>query len=101
MLDFKLIGESNIDVTYAYKTDYENLSVSFDKEMKCVNIHYSHFVLKEPMLEPQWNNEKDAWLKHSCKYGHWQSETIICLSAEDISWINNKCKEIFEKQVEE
>jgi len=97
MSKFKLISESDRNVTYAYKTDYENLSVSFDKEMKCVDIHYCHFVFKEPMLEPQWREEKDEWLKHSCHYGHWQSETIICLSAEDISWINNKCKEIFGK----
>ena len=97
MTKFKLISECSRSVTYAYKTDYEDLSVSFDKEMKCVDIHYAHFVFKEPMLEPQWKDEKDEWLKHSCKYGHWQSETIIVLSAEDIEWINNKCKEIFEK----
>ena len=97
MNKFKLLGESERREVYAYKTDYDNMSIIFNKELKCVDIQYSHFVLREPMLEPQWENEKDEWLKHSCKYGHWQSETIICLSAEDISWINNKCKEIFGK----
>lgn len=96
MSDFKLISESDRSVTYAHKTDYDDLSVSFDKEMKCVNIHYARFVFKEPTLEPQWKNETDEWLKHSCKYGHWQSETIICLSAKTIEFINKKCKELFD-----
>lgn len=95
MEDFKLVSESDSYITYVHKTDYENLSVSFDKEMKCVNIQYTHFVFKEPVLEPQWKNETNEWLKHSCKYGHWQSETIVCLSAKAIEFINKKCKELF------
>ena len=95
MADFKLINEDSTYVVYAHKTDYDDLSVSFNKELKCVDIHYAHFVFKEPALEPQWKNETSDWLKHSCKYGHWQSETIVCLSAEDISFINEKCRELF------
>lgn len=95
--DFKLISESDSNVTYAYKTDYDDLSIHFNKDMKNVDIHYARFVVKEQSLVPQWENETDKWLKHSCKYGHWQSETIICLSAEDIEFINQKCKEIFGK----
>lgn len=97
MAEFKKISESDISVTYAYKTDYDDLSVSFDKEMKSVNIHYAHFIFNEPMLEPQqeqWEKESD-WIRHSAHYGHWQSETIITLSADDIEFINRKCKEIF------
>lgn len=99
MADFKLTSESDRDVTYAYKTDYDDLSISFDKELKCVNIHYASFVSKEPALEAQWKNETDERLKHSCKYGHWQSETVVCLSAEDIAFINKKCKELFSEEV--
>jgi len=95
MSDFKLISEDSRYATYAHKTDYDDLSVNFDKELKCVNIHYAHFVLEETKLEPQRKKETDKWLKHSCKYGHWQSEVIVCLSAEDIEFINNKCKELF------
>ncbi len=95
MSDLKLISEDSRNVTYQYKTDYDDLSVSFDKELKCVNIHSTHFVIKDPMLEPQRKRETDKWLKHSCKYGHWQSEVIVCLSAEDVEFINNKCKELF------
>ena len=95
MEDFKLVSESNSSVMYAHKTDYDNLSVCFNKKLKCVDLHYEHFVFKEPTLEPQWKNETDEWLKHSCKYGHWQSETIICLSAKAIEFINQKCKELF------
>lgn len=95
MSDFKLISEDRRYVTYAHKTGQDDLSISFDKELKCVNISYAHFVFKEPRLEPQWKNEIDKCLKHSCKYGNWQSETIVCLSAEDIEFINNKSKELF------
>lgn len=95
MANFKLVSESDSYVTYAHKTDYDNLSVSFNKELKCVDISYAHFVFREANLEPQWKDETDEWLKHSCKYGHWQSETIICLSGEDIDFINKKCKELF------
>lgn len=95
MTNFKKVSECSRSVTYAYKTDYDDLSVSFDKETKSVDIHYARFVVREATLEPQWEMETDAWLKHSCKYGHWQSETIISLSAEDIEFINKKCKELF------
>ena len=95
MSDFKLISQDSRFVAYARKTDYDALSVSFEKELKCVNISYSHFIIKEQTLEPQWKAEADKWLKHSCKYGHWQSEAIVCLSAEDIEFINKKCKELF------
>lgn len=95
MEDFKLVSESDSSAMYACNTDYEKLSVRFDKEMKCVDIHYAHFVFNEPTLEPQWKNETDEWLKHSCHYGNWQSETIICLSANAVEFINKKCKELF------
>lgn len=100
MADFKLVSEDSNYVTYAHKTDYDDLAVIFNKELKCVDISYAHFVFKEATLEPQWKAETDEWLKHSCKYGHWQHETIICLSAEDIDFINKKCKELFGKVVE-
>ena len=96
MADFKLVSESERDVTYAYKTDYDDLSLTFDKESKSVDISYRRFVFKDDSLKPQWKAEFDEWLKHSCKYGHWQSETIICLSADDIDFIGKKCKELFE-----
>ena len=95
MADFKLVSKDSRFVTYAHKTDYDDFSVSFDTELKCVNVSYARWVFKEAMLEPQWRNETDKWLKHSCKYGHWQSEVIVCLSAEDIDFINRKCKELF------
>ena len=97
MADFKLISESESYATYAYKSDYDDLSVSFDKNIKAVHVSYAHFVFKEASLEPQWRAEENAWLKHSCKYGHWQHESIVTLSAEDIEFINNKCRELFGK----
>ncbi len=36
MSDFKLIIQDSRYVTYAHNTDYDDLSVSFDKELKCV-----------------------------------------------------------------
>lgn len=98
MEKFKLISETNSYVAYAYKTDYDEFTVNFDKEIKTVDIRQSHFVLKDATLEPQWKDETDKWLKHSCKYGHWQSETLICLSADDIEFISHKCKELFGKE---
>lgn len=96
MADFKLINESNTEVVYAHKNDYDNLSVCFNKELKSVDIHYEHFILNDTTLEPQWETETDKWLKHSCKYGYWQSETVISLSADDIVFIDKKCKELFQ-----
>lgn len=95
MTDFKLISEDSKNVVYKYKTDYDDLSISFNKELKCVDIHYAYFVLKDRTLEEQWKNETDEWSKRSCEYGYWQSETIICLSADVIEFINKKCKELF------
>ena len=60
-----------------------------------MNIHHMYVVLKDPILKPQWENETDEWLKHSGKYGYWQSEAIVCLSAKAIEFVNEKCKELF------
>ncbi len=82
-------------ITFQHKTRYEIISIGFDKKEKSVNVHHIHFILNDPTLERQWEREKDERAKQSCKYGHWQSETVICLSAEDIKFINKRYKKLF------
>lgn len=38
MADFKLVNGNDRDVVYAYKTDYDDLSLIFNKELKSVDI---------------------------------------------------------------
>lgn len=95
-MDFIKISEDSRAVTYGYKTDYEDFSIHFDKEMKSVDIWYQQWVFNdEPSLIPQWEKETDNFIKHSAKYGRWQSQTLVTISAKDIEWINEKCKELF------
>ena len=91
MIDFKLMSDSSFRAVYRYKSDDEDITLVFDKDMKTVTIHWSSFIITGAEWQP-WESD---WEKHSCKHGHWEAQTLICLSPEDIEFINQKCKEIF------
>lgn len=82
------------DSSVVYKAIEENAETSFtiDKESKTLSYSQIYFVVKEGMWEPQ-EAEKDEWLKHSCKYGHWQADTILTLTEDDMQFMLDKFRE--------
>lgn len=83
-------NENDRAVCYKYENDYLIMSMVFNKDIKTVDIHQSRFISNsEPMLEPM-----DSNTRHSCKYGHWQSE-LPTLGLEDIEFLYKKAKQLF------
>ena len=89
MIEFRLISEDNISITYSKSDFYNKLTFFFNKNLKNVDIEYQRFVPKEENVFIPQREEN-----HSCKYGHWQVETP-CLSMEDINFLHSKCKALW------
>lgn len=65
--------ESESYIHYKMKNDYEESSVTFQRDGEFFSVHWSVFV---PFDVKTWEAQKDTmsdWDKHSCKSGHWQA----------------------------
>lgn len=83
-------SESERNVTYKHIVPGNTLSMSFNKELKCVDIVQMNFQSSgEPILEPMNEN-----VRYSAKHGHWQM-VFPCLSIEDIDFLYKKSMELF------
>lgn len=72
-IKFNLSSNSDTMLVYTYKTDYEDISVFFNKEIKVYNILNMRFIDKaERTFVPM--KERPENIKHSAYYGHWQKE---------------------------
>lgn len=89
MKNWTLYNESDSNVVY--KAIENNVQTSFviDKELKTISYSEMYFIVKDGMWEPQ-EAEKDEWLKYSCKYGHWQADTILTLTEDDMQFMLDK-----------
>lgn len=77
-LGFKLHNSSESFLLYKFATDYDEILVHFDLELKRYYASWSRFIYNhEPMFVPM--NERPQHLKHSAKYGHWQAEMITTI----------------------
>lgn len=56
------------------KNETEKMTILHWEDRNIINFEYSNFVLRdERMFEPM-QNESNDWIKHSCKYGHWERQ---------------------------
>ena len=92
MKDWKLYNDSDSSTVYKATTDDSETSFIIDKELKRISYSEMYFVVKEGMWEPQ-QAEKDEWIRHSAKYGHWQADTILTLEEEDLQFMLDKFRE--------
>ena len=92
MRNWQLYNDTDHSTVYKAITDDSETSFIIDKELKCISYSEMYFVVNEGMWEPQ-QAEKDEWLKHSCKYGHWQADTILTLSEDDMQFMLDKFRE--------
>lgn len=95
-IKWEIISQDSRFIYYRKGDRYNNISASFDLELKQIYITESYFVRNdEPMLEPQ-----SEWIAHSAKYGHTQ---ISCptLGIDDMEFIYRKAMELFKKESED
>ena len=63
----------NCDVyEWMNKNEREKMTILHYKDKNVILFEYCEFVLKDESLLVPMTNETDSWLKHSCRYGHWQ-----------------------------
>ena len=75
-LGFKKNIQSNTFLIYSFETDYDKLYVDFDLVLKRYCLTSERFIDRNdidfiPMEERPQN------IKHSTRYGHWQSDNCI------------------------
>ena len=92
MKNWVLYNQSYSSVVYKAIEENAETSFTIDKELKTLSYRQMYFVVKEGMWEPQ-AAETNPWLKHSCKYGHWQADTILTLTEDDMQFMLDKFRE--------
>lgn len=92
MKNWVLYNQSYSSVVYKAIEENAETSFTIDKELKTLSYREMYFVVNEGMWEPQ-QAETDPWLKHSCKYGHWQADTILTLTEDDMQFMLDKFRE--------
>ena len=92
MKDWKLYSDTYS--TTVYKAIEENVETSFHihKDLKTISYSELYFIVNEGMWEPQ-QAETNKAVKHSCKYGHWQADTIMTLEEDDMQFMLEKFRE--------
>lgn len=75
-LGLKKIVQNNTTLNYLRETDYEMLHVNFDLTLETYCITYERFIDRDDIVFVPMN-ERPENIKHSCGYGHWQSEMYI------------------------
>ena len=73
-MEFKLKSTTdNCDVyEWINKDESEKVTILHWKDKNIINFEYLTFVVRDQSLLVPMQNEKNDWIKHSCKYGHWQ-----------------------------
>lgn len=72
-LGFTLYNSSESCLVYKFATDYDEVCVHFDLELKTYSANYHRWIDNdEPTFVPM--NARPQNIKHSAKYGHWQRD---------------------------
>ena len=75
-MEFKLKSTSDDCDVYEWinKNETEKMTILHWKDRNIINFEYFNFVLRDERMFVPMQNEKNDFVKHSCKYGHWQRE---------------------------
>lgn len=93
MRNWKLVSNTESSAVYQYKGEDIETTFSIQKDSNTLTYREMSFVLKNNDLWLPQQEEKNEWLKHSCKYGHWQAETLMVLDEEDMQFMLSKFRE--------
>ena len=75
-IGLKLYNKTEYGITYKLESDYVEMSIHFDFQMKNYYIHLESFIDKnEPIFVPMADRPKET--KHSARYGHWQAQMDV------------------------
>ena len=92
-LGFKLYNSAEDFYLYKYETDYDKVFIRFDLKLKNYNVICYRFVDNtEPKFVPM--HERPQNIKHSSKYGHWQSDTAYNIDIKLHNAIHQQMKEL-------
>lgn len=100
---FKEIGfrrEGNPrSITYRWKTDYDELCIDFDLEMKRYSTTSARFIDRTDVAFVSMKGRPEL-TKHSARYGHWVSDNCIFVNMKihnaihkqllELGWIENE-----------
>lgn len=90
-MKYELISQDSRTVTYRKGDSHNNICIDFDFKLKHIHITENMFIRNDtPMLEPQ-----SDWIAHSATYGYTQ-QMCPTLGMDDLEFINQKVKELFE-----
>lgn len=91
-LGFKMLNEGK-NIGYDFKTDYIEIWVIFDLELKTYSVSEHRFI---EIKGKDWIPMKDRSesTKHSCKYGGWQTESFYDISIELHNAIHRQMEEL-------
>ena len=77
-IGFMLYNSSDSFLLYKFATDYDEMLVHFDLELKTYYTTWSRFVdNKEGAFVPMAQRPQN--IRHSARYGHWQAEIITTI----------------------
>lgn len=88
----ELYSDDNLCTVYKHKTDFIELSVVLDKTTKMVNITEMMFIKTS---DEDWKPQDSDWVKHSCKYGHWQKNQSMEVHQDDLKHLIELCSKSF------
>ena len=72
-LEFKIHNSGDSFLVYKYESDYEEIWVNFNFEIKTHCVSYHRFIdNNERVFVPM--SERPQNIKHSARYGYWQAE---------------------------
>ena len=56
------------------KNEMEKMTILHWKDRNVIHFEYMTFRLRDEQMFVPMQNETSDWIKHSCKYGHWQKD---------------------------
>lgn len=95
-LGYELYLQEEETLIYRCKKDYVDNSVTFHLGTtfpKTYDVSYVDWWNNDLGSLVPMNEREDEWLKHSCKYGHWQ-KVDRGINIELHKAINQQCKEL-------
>lgn len=92
-LGFILYNSTESSLVYKFTTDYDEVSVHFNLELKNYFAAWYRWVDKTDMVFVPMN-ERPQNIKHSAKYGHWQCDIDYCFDSKLHSAIHQQMIEL-------
>ena len=92
-LGFKLYSSDESLLMYKFETDYDEMYVHFNLEIKTYAVYWNHFIDNSNMVFVPMEKRPQN-IKHSSYYGHWQAEICSEISVKLHNAIHRQITEL-------